>query len=97
VSQQQYYVMSKGDEHKGWMDNCIIWWAPKGHGYTCDLNLAGLFTEADKAAGYPSPTDCVYIPKEIADAHCYSPRLAWWSAKDALCKALREQEIKPHV
>jgi hypothetical protein len=92
MSEQQYYVMSHGDEHTGYMDGCIVWWKPQGKGYTYDLNAAGLFTEANKASGYPSPSHCVYIPKEIVDAHCYSPRLAWWSAKDALCKALREKE-----
>ena len=86
----EYYVMSKGDEHKGWMDGCIVWWRPDGHGYTYDLNHAGIYTDADIKKGYPCPKHCVYIPKEIVDAHCRSPRLAWWSDgfQDPICNQL---------
>jgi hypothetical protein len=78
---QQYYVCSKDDVHRGWMDGCIVWWRAQGHGYTYDLNHAGLFTDEDKANRYPSPVDCLYIPRELVDANSYSPRLAWWSAR----------------
>jgi hypothetical protein len=93
-SKNAYYVMSLGDEHKGYMDGCIVWWRPEGRGYTYDLNRAGVFTDEDKAKGYPSLSHCVYIPKEVVDAHCSSPRLAWWSDgwKDPICAALKGEE-----
>jgi hypothetical protein len=89
-SMPKYYVVSIGDEHKGWMDNCIVWWRANGEGYTYDLNDAGVYTDEDRARGYPSEKSCRYIPKEIVDAHCRSPRLAWWSDgwKDPICAAL---------
>ena len=97
----EYYVVKKGDEHKGWMDGCIIWWRESGHGYTYDLNDAGVFTDEDKAANYPPTDGCQYIPKEIVDAHCKSFRLAWWSAPlsfgnivEALKQAGRRERIE---
>jgi hypothetical protein len=45
----EFYVCNKDeDEHGGWMDGCMVWWRPEGHGYTYDLNFAGIFTEADQ-------------------------------------------------
>jgi hypothetical protein len=88
---QQYYVMNHSDAHRGWMDGCIVWWRAGGHGYTYDLNDAGLFTDADKEKRYPDPELCLYVPKEIVDERSYSPRLAWWSAdgRKPLCQALQ--------
>jgi hypothetical protein len=77
---EEYYVCSMGDEHKGWMDGCMVWWCAEGHGYTYDLRLAGIFTDADKAKRYPDPAQSHYIPREMAEANAYSPLLAWWSA-----------------
>ncbi len=75
----EYYVCTiNRDETAGWMDGCIVWWKPEGKGYTYDLNYAGVFTDEDRAKGYPSNSNCRYIPREIVDAHCRSPRLAWW-------------------
>lgn len=77
---REFYVCCKNrDEHGGWMDGCIVWWKANGHGYTYDLNLAGIFTEADQAKNYPDPIGCRYIPRELVDANSYSPRLAFWS------------------
>ena len=75
----QYYVCNKGDEHRGWMDGCMVWCRPEGHGYTYDLNFAGVFTDEDRAKSYPPPDTCHYIPKELVDSNSYSPRLAFWS------------------
>ena len=92
---QEYYVCSRGDEHKGWMDGCIVWWRAEGRGYTYDLNFAGIFTEDDKAKHYPDPKTSHFIPREAVDANTYAPRLAWWSAikrHDArpLCEVIAE-------
>lgn len=84
----EYYVMSKGDEHKGWMDGCIVWWRANGRGYTTDLNDAGVYTDADMEINYPPQRTCVYIPKALVDAHCFSPRLAWWSADYKTCGSI---------
>ena len=73
-----YYVCNSDDLHRGWMDGSIVWWRPEGHGYTYDLNFAGVFTDEHKAKGYP-PKSCLYIPKQIVDANSYTPRLAFWS------------------
>jgi hypothetical protein len=75
----EYYVCNKGDEHSGWMDGCILWWCPQGHGYTYDLNSAGVFTDANKAKDYPPQDYCTYVPKAVVDAASRSPRLAWWN------------------
>ncbi len=89
---QLYYVCSDGDEHKGWMDGCMVWWRAEGHGYTYDLNFAGLFTEADRESDYP-PRTAHYVPRELVDANSYSPRLAYWSrprdTSRAICEVLR--------
>ena len=75
----EYYVFTKNrDETTGWMDGCIVWWRPDGHGYTYDLNRAGIFTDEHKAKRYPDPTNCAYVPRELVDGNCYSPRLAFW-------------------
>lgn len=85
----KFYVVSKGDEHKGYMDGCVLWWRAGGHGYTNDLNCAGIFTEEDMEAGYPPPQTCHYIRCETVESHTYSPRLAYWSrGKNALCNFL---------
>jgi hypothetical protein len=76
---REYYVCNKGDEHRGWMDGCMVWWRAEGRGYTYDLNFAGVFTDVDRAKSYPPDTTCHYIPKELVDAYSYSPRLAFWS------------------
>ncbi len=77
----EYYVFTRGrDENSGYMDGCILWWREAGKGYTCDLNDAGVFTDDDRARGYPSPRSCAYVPKEIVDARARSPRLAWWTS-----------------
>ena len=34
-SQQMYYI-----QHKGFCGNCLFWWCPDGHGYTCNLDAA---------------------------------------------------------
>ena len=88
----EYYVCNKRDVHNGWMDGCIVWWRAGGHGYTYDLNQAGVFTDADRANHYPPENSgCIYVPKEIVDANSYSPRLAYWSrARTADTKALCE-------
>lgn len=96
---QQYYVCSQGDEHKGWMDGCMVWWRPEGKGYTYDLNFAGLFTDEDRAKNYPPRDACRYIPREIVDANSYAPRLAFWSRSrihDAgpICEALAEAAVQ---
>lgn len=82
----QYYVCNKRDIRAGWMDGCIVWWKAEGNGYTYDLNHAGIFTDEDRAKGYPSEKNgCLYIPKELVDAHTQSPRLAWWDAAYKSC------------
>lgn len=59
----EYYVLNTNrDEHGGHMDGCIVWWRAGGHGYTYDLNDAGIFTEADMEKDYPSPSGCTYVP-----------------------------------
>lgn len=87
----EYYVMTKGDEHSGFMDGCIVWWGPSGRGYTTNLDKAGVYTDEDRASGYPSPETCIYVPKKIVDDNSSTPRLAWWSdmSKRAICEALK--------
>lgn len=75
-----YYVFSKHDAHVGYMDKCILWWRESGHGYTYDLKSAGVFTEDDKAKGYPPPSGCVYVPVEVAEAAAVKLLLVWWSS-----------------
>ena len=98
---QEYYVFARNrDEHGGFMDGCMVWWRPDGHGYTYDLNFAGIFTDEDRAKRYPPDDTCVYVPREIVDEQCsYSPRLAWWSRSRgpsgsmALFDALRDSAV----
>lgn len=79
----EYYVFTKKrDEANGWMNGCIVWWCPGGKGYTYDMNRAGVFTDEDRAKGYPSERNCTYVPKELADQLAYSPRLLWWRHPD---------------
>ena len=93
----EYYVCNHGNEHDGWMDGCMVWWRPDGHGYTYDLDQAGIYTDADKEKRYPDPRTRHYIPKELVDANTYSPRLAWWSRgrmdAKALCEVLALEAI----
>lgn len=85
----EYYVFNTKDVKKGWMDGCMVWWRPKGNGYTYDLNHAGIYTDEDRAKGYPPENEeCVWVPKELVDENTYSPKLAWlperilgWEAK----------------
>ncbi len=75
----EYYVFNTKDVKKGWMDGCMVWWRPKGNGYTYDLNHAGIYTDEDRAKGYPPENEeCVWVPKELVDENTYSPKLAWW-------------------
>ena len=61
---------------------CIVWWKAEGHGYTYDLKRAGIFTDEDKAKNYPSVDNCIYVPKEVAEAAAYRPMLLWWDGSD---------------
>lgn len=89
----EYYVCTKNrDEHGGHMNGCMVWWRPGGHGYTYDLNEAGIFTDENLRRNYPPAKGCHYIPKELVDRNTYSPRLAWWSSSErspALCNLLK--------
>lgn len=95
--EQQYYVCSQDDVHKGLMDGCILWWRAEGHGYTYDLNHAGMFTKADMDRKYPDPERSIYVPKELAEQCSFSPKLAWWSDayKNPICKHLSRTNPAP--
>ncbi len=34
-------------QNKGFVGNCLRWWRAGGYGYTCNLNEAGQFSEAE--------------------------------------------------
>jgi hypothetical protein len=46
--------------------NCALWWAKDSRGYTCDLDEAGIYTEAE--ARSHRDTD-VAVPCEVARKH----------------------------
>lgn len=48
LPQTKFYLL-KLDANVG---NCALFWRPDGQGYTCDLDQAGLYDEADAAAGH---------------------------------------------
>lgn len=50
---------------RGDVGNCILWWCPGGHGYTCELDKAGKFTKSE--AFGKRETD-IPVPVEVADA-----------------------------
>jgi hypothetical protein len=85
----QYYVFNPRDATIGWMDGCIVWWREGGHGYTYDLNDAGIFTEQDREKDYP-PAHFAYVAKEIVDAHTSAPRLAWWVKSYLSCGCIHD-------
>jgi hypothetical protein len=39
IATAEYYVQDSRTS----VGNCILWWAPKGNGYVCDLNEAGIY------------------------------------------------------
>lgn len=55
----KYYIM----DTRQVVGNCVLWWAPKGQGYVCDLNEAGLFEK-----GHSSRDTDVEVPEDIAKA-----------------------------
>lgn len=46
--------------------DCALWWRPKGAGYTCELEDAGLYT-AEEVGRLPRPTDVAW-PREVVEA-----------------------------
>jgi hypothetical protein len=46
VGEACYYVL----DARTVVGNCAMWWCPKGNGYTCEIDKAGLYT-ADDVAG----------------------------------------------
>jgi len=60
----RFYIFAK--EHSTKCDHCL-WWNPGAKGYTCDLNRAGLFTEAEaREIEADSHGDHVAIPEVAA-------------------------------
>jgi hypothetical protein len=80
----EYYVLNRDDKQRSWMNGAILWWCANGNGYTSDLDLAGIFTDADKERGYPCPKNCVYVPVEAAREQGKTVRLVWWRDLAAL-------------
>jgi hypothetical protein len=39
---QMYYI-----QHRGFCGNCLFWWSPDGHGYTCNLDAAWKVTREE--------------------------------------------------
>jgi hypothetical protein len=41
---REYYIQRHAS---GFVGDCMLWWAKGGHGYTCDLNCAEVWTQED--------------------------------------------------
>jgi hypothetical protein len=57
-----YYI-----QNTGYCGNCLKWWKPKGHGYTCDLNRAWKVTkeEAEKICRSRPEEDIPWLCSEV--------------------------------
>jgi len=67
MSSEGYYVYKNRDAKTGWNDGCIVFWRAGGSGYSNYLEDAGIFTNEDKAKGYPPSTDeFVWVPVSVA-------------------------------
>lgn len=42
MENELYYIQTKG-----FVGNCLLWWAPERRGYVCDLDLAGKYTKEE--------------------------------------------------
>lgn len=60
--QSLFYIRDKRQV----VGNCALWWCPNGHGYTCNLDEAGLFTEEEaRDITRNRDTDVAYRAEEV--------------------------------
>lgn len=64
IPQAKFYLL-KLDANVG---NCALFWRPDCQGYTCDLDQAGLYDEADAAAGHSIAVP-IETAKRLANRH----------------------------